>query len=140
VTATSTQVVFYANVGDKVGTTAAPTRISYSITADPNDRTGTTAMVTETRQHVAPSWTTGDYTWSAGTSRVVSRGITWPLPSSNGPLFTYYSGGNTAIATPAGPTLAQIASIRIALPVGDAAHPSPGVSTSVFLPNSTLGH
>jgi prepilin-type N-terminal cleavage/methylation domain-containing protein len=139
-TATGSQVVFYANVGDKVGTKAAPTRITYSIAADPNDTTGHTASVTETRQHVAPTWTTGDYSWSAGTTRVVSRGITWPLPSSNGPLFTYYNGSNAALAAPSGSTLAQIASIRIALPVGDAAHPSPGVSTSVFLPNSTLGH
>lgn len=139
-TATNNQVVFYANVGDKVGTKAAPTRMAYSIVADPSDATGTTAMVTETRQHVAPTWTSGDYTWSAATSRVVSRGIPWPLPSSSGPLFTYYNGSNAALAAPAGATLAQIASVRIALPVGDAAHPSAGVSTSVFLPNSTLGH
>jgi hypothetical protein len=73
----------------------------------------------------------------------VARGITWPLSTSNGPLFTYYNGSNAAITTspaPTAPTLAQIASIRIALPVGDSTHPSPGVSTSVFLPNSTLGH
>jgi len=142
-TATNSQVVFYANVGAQAAGKAAPTRISYSIGADPNDTTGTTAVVTETRQQVAPTWTGGDYTWSTATSRVVSRGITWPLPGSNGPLFTYYNGAHAAIATtpaPSGSTLAQIASIRIALPVGDAAHPSPGVSTSVFLPNSTLGH
>jgi prepilin-type N-terminal cleavage/methylation domain-containing protein len=131
------------NVGDTVGARAAPTRITYTIAADPNDTTHTTAMVTETRQHVATGWTSGDYTWAAGSTRTISRGITWPLPAANGPLFTYYNAGGTAIATspaPTASTLAQVSSIRIALPVGDATHPSPGVTTSVFLPNSTLGH
>jgi prepilin-type N-terminal cleavage/methylation domain-containing protein len=155
----NSKVVFYANVGDKVGTAPAPTRITYAIAADPADTTGTTAAVTETRQKVASTWTTGDYTWAGGTgsapcpaggaavagcvTRVFSRGITWPLPASNGPLFTYYDGTHAAVATsptPAASVLARIASIRIALPVGDPTHPSPGVSTSVFLPNSTLGH
>jgi prepilin-type N-terminal cleavage/methylation domain-containing protein len=142
-TATDTRVVFYANVGDKIGTKPAPTRITYTIAADPNDATGTTAAVTEIRQQVASTWTSGDYTWATGATRTISRGITWPLPSSNGPLFTYYTGSNGAIVTspaPSGSILATIASIRIALPVGDSTHPSPGVSTSVFLPNSTLGH
>jgi len=155
-TVTDSRVVFFGNVGDKVGSNSAPTRITYAIAVDPNDATGTTAAVTETRQKVASTWTAGDYTWAGGTgtapcatpitgcvTRVISRGVTWPLPTSNGPLFTYYNGTNVAVATspaPSGSALAQIASIRIALPVGDSTHPSPGVSTSVFLPNSTLGH
>jgi hypothetical protein len=151
------QAVFYANVGDTAGGALAPTRITYTISVDPTDATGTTAMLTETRQQVASTWTSGDYTWAGGTganpcpaggvtgcvTRTVSHGITWPLPASNGPVFTYYTGSDVAVATtptPAASTLAQISSVRIALPVGDPAHPSPGVTTSVFLPNSTLGH
>jgi hypothetical protein len=141
-TATDTRAVFFANVGNEVGTKAAPTRITYAIAGDPADATGTTATVTETRQQVASTWTSGDYTWGTGVTRTISRGITWPLPASSGPLFTYYNGSNDPIATTPAPTtstLATIASIRIALPVGDATHPSPGVSTSVFLPKATLG-
>lgn len=146
VSATDNSVVIYANLGDvDPAGKPAPTRMTYTIAADPTDPTGKTAAITETRQLAAsaPSSTPGDYTWGVGTSRMVGNGLTWPIPAGSAPLFVYYNGTHTKLATtPAitGSALATITSVDITLPVGDATHPTAGAATSVFLPNSTLGH
>jgi prepilin-type N-terminal cleavage/methylation domain-containing protein len=159
VSATANSVKFYANVGDvDPAGKPAPTLMSYTIAADPHDATGKTAAITEIRQALASSWTSaaGDYSWAGGTgaapcpaggpvvagctTRVIGSGISWPIPAA-APVFAYYSGSTLVPTSPpiTGSTLDRLSSVAIALPVGDVTHPSAGVSTTVFLPNSSLG-
>jgi prepilin-type N-terminal cleavage/methylation domain-containing protein len=164
VSATPTSVQFYANVGDTDSAgNPAPTLVTYTIAADLNDPTGKTAAITEIRQSVAadPTSSTGYYTWAGRNSvtapcptgtvvagcatRVAGAGIEWPIPatSQNGSVLIYQnSAGATLPTTPAmsASELSQIASVEIALPVGSAANPTAGVSTTVFLPNSVQGN
>jgi prepilin-type N-terminal cleavage/methylation domain-containing protein len=145
------QVTFYANLGevDAAGR-AAPTRFSYTVGPDPRDATGKTAVVTEMRQQVLPTWASGDYAFAgpctvntavAGCSaREITRGLRWPFP--DGPAFVYYDGAHAVLPEAELLTAAQrgvISAVDITLPVGNADHPSPSVTSSVFLPNSILG-
>jgi hypothetical protein len=144
VSASPTDVVFYANVGETLSGAAAPTRIEYRVTQDATDVTRTTATITETRQSATAlsAAATGGYLWSSGKTRTVSSGISW-APASAG-VFSFADSSAQAlpitVTTTDQTTLGRICTVNIALPVGDAAHPSPGVTTSVFLPNSTLGN
>jgi prepilin-type N-terminal cleavage/methylation domain-containing protein len=147
VSATATSVQFYANVGATDSSGPTPTLITYTVAADPNDKTGKTAAITEISQSVTgdPTSTSGYYTWASGTTRVAGAGVEWPIPttSQNGSVFVYQnSAGATLPTTPAmsASELSQIASVEIALPVGSAADPTAGVSTTVFLPNSVQGN
>lgn len=152
-TAGDSEVAFLANLGaiDAAGK-PAPTRVSYTVAADPDDSRNLTAIVTEMRQEVLPTWTSGNYVFtppctvgvggSGCTAREITKGIRWPFPVADGPPFVYYDGSHTELSTT--PTLtaakrATISAVDITMPVGDAEHPSPGVMSSVFLPNSTLG-
>jgi Tfp pilus assembly protein PilW len=145
VCATNTSAQFFANEGDtdSTGKISTPTLVTYSVAADPTDKTGLTARITETRQSVASTWTSGfDYTWGPASTRVVASGIQWPYPSSSS-LFVYHDSTGAKIAvTPAmtASQLGQIATVDIALPLGTATTPTAGVNTSVYLPNSILGN
>jgi prepilin-type N-terminal cleavage/methylation domain-containing protein len=144
----STKVVFHANVGDTdTAGNAAPTLYTYTVAADPDDVLGETARIVEIRQRVAPTWTSGDYTFvpectvggaavSGCTARVLASGIRWPFPSGEKPFaFTSAAGATLAAATDVG----NVATVDITLPLGTAANPSPSVASTVFLPNSILG-
>lgn len=153
VAATDYGVTFFANLGelDSAGK-AAPTRFSFTVAADPADASGRTAVVTETRQKVLSTWTTGDYVFAgpctvntvvAGCSaRQITMGLRWPYPTADGPAFVYYDGSHVKVPTTAAMTAAQrgsISAVDITLPVGSVGKPSPSVMSSVFLPNSILG-
>jgi Tfp pilus assembly protein PilW len=144
-TATGTSTEFFANEGDtdSAGKLQTPTLVTFSMAADPNDKTGKTADVSETRVSVAPTWTSGsDYSWGTATTRVVASGIQGPLPASS-QLFVYHDGTGAKIPTTTTMTtsqLGQITSVDISVPMGSAADPTTGVNTTVFLPNSILGN
>jgi type II secretory pathway pseudopilin PulG len=146
VSATSASAQFFANEGDtdSTGKISTPTLVTYSAAADPTDKTGLTARITETRQSVSSTWTSGsDYTWGPASTRVVASGIEWPYPASSSSLFVYHDPTGVKIATSPSMTtsqLGQIASVDISLPLGTATAPTAGVSTSVYLPNSILGN
>ena len=143
------KVVFLANIGDTDASgDPAPTRFTYTVAADPDDVRGETATVTEMRQKVASTWTSGDYTFvpecavgepvAVGcVARVVTSGIRWPYPSGEKPFVVRTAPGGAALA--AGTGVGNVATVDITLPMGTLAKPSPSVATTVFLPNSILG-
>ena len=148
-------VVFTANLGAVKAGAPAPTRVTYTVAVDPDDASGATAAVTEVRQQVASTWTSGDYAFAGGpgacavggpivagcSARVVTSGLRWPLP--DGHAFVYRALGQTAgLSTVAGGSETvrrAVSTVEVTLPVGSADAATSSVTSRVFLPNSSLG-
>lgn len=154
-TAKDYEVTFFANLGEKdAAGKAAPTRFTFKITADPLDATGQTAMITETRQSVLTTWTTGDYVFagpcavntavSGCSAREITRGLRGPFPLGEA-VFGYYDAAHTKLSPDSADVSltedqrAKLSAVDVTLPVGSVENPSPSVMSSVFLPNSILG-
>jgi prepilin-type N-terminal cleavage/methylation domain-containing protein len=140
-----TAVTFFANVGETAAGADAPTRITYTVTPDAG---GKTATVTEVRQKVDPSWASGDYVFVAPctvagpavagcTARAVTAGIRWPYPAGEQPFAFRSVDGGTDLA--AGTNVTTVATAEVTLPLGTADNPSQSVTSTVFLPNTSLG-
>lgn len=137
-TASSTQVTFYANVGD---TSVGPSLVTLTVVAD-TARPGTGKLVQETQPPI--SLGNDQYTYCSRTSsscafqtRTVARGLLWPSPG----IFTYYDYEGVAIAqtTLASASLPRVSSIDVVVTVqarpGEAKYPARTAVTRVRLPN-----
>lgn len=147
-------LAFHANLGevDAAGN-PAPTWVRYVIAADPDDESGATALLTETRRQVLPTWTAGSYPFAGDctvggpavpgcTARMLAAGLQWPFPVEDAPAFAYEGAGGLVLPGTGplpDPARRAITTVTISLPVGDADNPSAGATSTVFLPNSSLG-
>ncbi|GAA5142668.1 hypothetical protein GCM10023340_06510 [Nocardioides marinquilinus] len=133
VTATSTQVTFYANIGD---TTVGPSRVTLEVAEDPKHR-GTAVLWQRTRQPIK----SGDsYTFCLtcpAQNRVLARGLLWPSPG----VFSFYDyeGSLMPGATVTAANLPRISSVDLVVTVqhkpGNRDYPPRTAVTRVRLPN-----
>lgn len=130
--AAGTSVSFYANYG----TSGQAQLTTYRVEADP-DHPGTGRLVEEVFASAPPGGTPSLTCGTGCRTRVVARGLTWPLTGTD-PVFDYADDQCTDFAAIV--ALADIGCVLIDVPI-EAKRDDKGTSATatVFLPNSVMG-
>lgn len=131
-TASPNAVTFYANHGSP----GQARLTTYRVEQDP-DRPDSGRLVEELRANAAPGGAPSTACGVGCTSRVLARGLVWPVEAAD-PVFAYADSGCDDFVTPV--AAEDIACVLIDLPLlGARDNPGTSATATVFLPNSVMG-